>query len=142
MSEEVKTLPMKKKLEKGSLGERLWALRKSQRLSQSAFAERLGLKQSIISYWESGAREPNEAMLDTIANEFGCDKIWLQSGTAGGSPEEDRKREIQKIENIISRMTLKKLIFARKWLQLTVGTDDSDVGDSDEGWVPDKKFLK
>ena len=59
------------------MNERLKLLRKTLKLSQDAFAERIGMKGSSISLLESGGRNITEQVIKSICREFNVDYIWL-----------------------------------------------------------------
>ena len=63
-----------------SWNERLKLLRKTLKLSQDAFAERIGMKGSSISLLESGGRNITEQVIKSICREFNVDYIWLTTG--------------------------------------------------------------
>ena len=62
------------------MNERLKLLRKTLKLSQDAFAERIGMKGSSISLLESGGRNITEQVIKSICREFNVDYIWLTTG--------------------------------------------------------------
>ena len=62
------------------MNERLKLLRKTLKLSQDAFAERIGMKGSSISLLESGGRNITEQVIKSICREFNVDYIWLTIG--------------------------------------------------------------
>ena len=63
------------------MNERLKLLRKTLKLSQDAFAERIGMKgSSISSNIEKGNRNLTEQMTKAICREFNVDYIWLTTG--------------------------------------------------------------
>lgn len=62
------------------MNERIKALRKALDLSQSAFGDRLGVKQNTVATWESGTRTPSDAIIKSICREFGVDEVWLRHG--------------------------------------------------------------
>lgn len=62
------------------MNERLKLLRKTLKLSQDAFAERIGMKGSSISLLESGGRNITEQVIKSICREFNVDYIWLTAG--------------------------------------------------------------
>lgn len=62
------------------MNERLKLLRKTLKLSQDAFAERIGMKGSSISLLESGGRNITEQVIKSICREFNVDYIWLATG--------------------------------------------------------------
>ena len=62
------------------MNERLKDVRKALKLSQEAFAERLGMKGSSVSLLESGQRNITEQVIKSICREFNVDYIWLTTG--------------------------------------------------------------
>ena len=62
------------------MNERLKLLRKTLKLSQDAFAERIGMKGSSISLLESGGRNITEQVIKSICREFNVDYIGLTTG--------------------------------------------------------------
>ena len=66
------------------MNERLKLLRKTLKLSQDAFAERIGMKGSSISLLEkgreNGGRNITEPVIKAICREFNVDYIWLTTG--------------------------------------------------------------
>lgn len=77
---------------------RIRDLRKNHlRITQQAFADRLGFSQNFIWQIEKGDRSPSERTLSDICREFGVDPVWLRTGE--GEPflpvtREDRITEI------------------------------------------------
>lgn len=53
-----------------TFAEKLKSLRKSQKLTQQALGERLGVAKSVVSYYESGDRFPSYDVLIKIAHNF------------------------------------------------------------------------
>lgn len=62
------------------MNERLKILRKSVKLSQEKFGERLGVTGAGISKIESGERSFTEQMIKAVCREFGVDYVWLTTG--------------------------------------------------------------
>lgn len=62
------------------MNERIKNLRKAFDLSQSAFGDRLGVKQNTVATWEAGTRTPSDALITSICREFGVDEVWLRHG--------------------------------------------------------------
>lgn len=63
-----------------TLGERVRQIRADMGLTQSAFSEKIGLKQNSIALIESGARNTTEPVLRAICREFNVSYIWLTEG--------------------------------------------------------------
>ena len=64
-----------------TVGKRLLALRKTLKLNQSEFSERLGLTQTTISGLELDKTPLTEANRKLICFTFGVREGWLQDGT-------------------------------------------------------------
>ena len=58
-------------------GDKVKKLRMDRGLTQSAFSERMGVRKSIISAYESQMRMPSLEMLVKIALEFSVSVDWL-----------------------------------------------------------------
>ena len=62
------------------MNQRLKLLRKQFNLNQSDFALRIGVSQSAVAAWESGIRNPIDAIVQSICREFGVCESWLRTG--------------------------------------------------------------
>lgn len=62
------------------MNERIKLLRKTLSLTQDEFAEKLGLARNSIASYESGRRNPNDAIIKLICREFNVDYFWLTEG--------------------------------------------------------------
>lgn len=62
------------------MNQRLKLLRKQLNLNQSDFALRIGVSQSAVAAWESGIRNPIDAIVQSICREFGVSEAWLRTG--------------------------------------------------------------
>lgn len=60
--------------------DRIKYIRKSLRLTQTSFGEKLGLKGNTITGYETGLRTPSDAVIVSICREFGVNEDWLRSG--------------------------------------------------------------
>lgn len=61
--------------------DRIKQLRKYFKLNQTAFGEKIGVNQSTITGYETGAREPLNNTILSICREFNVNEEWLRSGT-------------------------------------------------------------
>lgn len=59
---------------------RIRQLRKALNLNQTEFGERLGVKQGAIAGYETGARNPMDAVIISICREFNVNEEWLRTG--------------------------------------------------------------
>jgi transcriptional regulator with XRE-family HTH domain len=62
-----------------SLAERLTFARTRARLTQEVVAERVGMSQSALADLESG-KSKRTTRIGTLANLYGCDAYWLETG--------------------------------------------------------------
>lgn len=53
-----------------TIAEKLYKLRSDNGLSQQAFADKVGVSQSAINYWENGDRQPRISQIKKIAKAF------------------------------------------------------------------------
>ena len=60
-----------------TLGERIRELRRSLGLKQAEFADQIGGKEATVPSWETGNRNPSDAVIVTICNVFEINKEWL-----------------------------------------------------------------
>lgn len=60
--------------------ERLKLLRKSLRLTQAAFGDKLGLARNTIANYEDGNRKPSNAILKLICQTYNVNYLWLTVG--------------------------------------------------------------
>ncbi len=68
-----------------SLGARIRQVRRSQGLTQKAFADSLGIAQGYLSSLEAGKKIPSETLLIALTHLYHVDERWLLSGE--GAPE-------------------------------------------------------
>ena len=60
--------------------ERIKQVREQNGLSLTRFAEALGLTVAAVSLYESGKREPSNAVLTLISQKYGVSYAWLKTG--------------------------------------------------------------
>lgn len=61
--------------------DRIRQLRKELGLNQTEFGERIGVKQTTIAGYETGAKNPMESVVLSICREFNVNENWLRNGT-------------------------------------------------------------
>jgi transcriptional regulator with XRE-family HTH domain len=82
------------------LQERLKTIRKTMKLTQQQFAERIGVSRDVVASWEIGRVQPSEAMLRLISRECAAGYEWLKYGT--GVMEANRETtEMEKLAKIL-----------------------------------------
>jgi transcriptional regulator with XRE-family HTH domain len=80
-------------MEMKTIGERVYIIRKHNKLTQTEFAHKLGLTHATISATEAGKVPITEANLRLICLTFGINEDWLRIGTGeifavGGKEEQ------------------------------------------------------
>ena len=85
-----------------TLGERIYKLRDSLQLSQKEFAEKIGVSQSSIFYWESGKKEPKLSQLEKIADalEIPVTDLLFEKGTSVAKISDGNSSVYINMENI------------------------------------------
>jgi transcriptional regulator with XRE-family HTH domain len=63
------------------MNDRLRTLRKSLKLKQKAFAERISMSQSALSMIESGQLPLTDKNIQLICSEFNVNEAWLRGGS-------------------------------------------------------------
>jgi transcriptional regulator with XRE-family HTH domain len=105
------------------VGERLKAIRIEQKMSQTQFAQKLGLTSpSLVSDVERGTRDPSKRMLLAIHNEFKQDLNWLFNGPNDElySQQRDNNEKIKQLEEMKEHISQQE----QKTQQLTGGIDE------------------
>lgn len=77
--------------ENAEFGRRLSLVRSTTGLSQTAFAESLGLSLRAYANYERGEREAPVALFRALFEHYGIDPVWLLSGTED-SPQKTAAR--------------------------------------------------
>ena len=78
-----------------TLYDRIKEVRKSKKLTQQKFGERLGLKQNTIATYEMGKTEPSDRTILDICEKFGVDEEWLRYGKGRMQSDSSREEEIE-----------------------------------------------
>lgn len=63
-----------------TINERIKEIRRSSSLSQTAFADRLGVTRGVITNIEGGLTTPKDSFVNLICREFGVSVAWLTDG--------------------------------------------------------------
>jgi transcriptional regulator with XRE-family HTH domain len=63
------------------IGQQIKILRKSLKLTQAEFADRLGLKMNTIATYEGGQKVPSGVAFNSICKEYNVRAEWLRDGT-------------------------------------------------------------
>lgn len=63
------------------MNDRIKRVRANAKLTQTEFADKLGLTKNYISLVENGNREPSDRTINDICEKFGVNPVWLRTGT-------------------------------------------------------------
>lgn len=101
---------------------RIKSLRKNLNMNQTDFGSKIGLKQTTIAGYETGSREPNDAVILSICKEFNVNENWLRNGV--GEMFNKRTKD-QKIADFIGDIFLEEEeSFKRRFVSMLADMDE------------------
>lgn len=112
------------------MNNRIRELRRTLKLSQKEFGEKIGLKQNAISYLEKTGTAVAEHNIKAICSQFGVNESWLRTGSGQMFFDNGKKqREFFEIFNCLSPALQDYLIKTAKDLletqaRIQPGTND------------------
>lgn len=80
-----------------NIGERLKWLRKDQKLTQQAFADKLGLKRNTVGGYEIGTVTMSDRTIGDVCAKFAVNETWLRTGEGEPYIQLSRQAEIARI---------------------------------------------
>lgn len=99
------------------MNERIKAMRKAVSLTQTEFANRLGLAQNTIAAYESGKRSPNDAIIRAICKEFNVNEQWLRNGEGSMFVEMSRDEVINQYLGELVKSTDPEVDFQKRFVR-------------------------
>ena len=63
-----------------TLGERMKEIRRNAGMKQAEFGALFGVKEGTVTSWETGLRNPSNAILSAICEKFSVNREWLETG--------------------------------------------------------------
>lgn len=63
------------------MNDRIREIRKERKLNQTEFGKKIGVKQTTVAGYESGVKNPIDAVVKSICREFNINEEWLRHGT-------------------------------------------------------------
>lgn len=75
------------------MNKRIHKLRKTLKLNQKEFAEKIGLKQNAISYIEKDGATVTEQNIKNICSQFSVNEEWLRNGIGQMFMENQKKQK-------------------------------------------------
>lgn len=83
-----------------TIGERIKELRKSLKINQTKFGEKIGLAPNTIANYECGRREVTEQSIKSICREFNVSYTWLVYGKGNMFNKTDNT--VKRIDTILA----------------------------------------
>lgn len=107
------------------MNERIKQIRRELGLTQTEFAERIGLKQNSIALIESGKRNISDQAVLSICREYGVNEEWLRDGT-GEMFAPDASDEL---EALVKRYDLSNAdqVLIEKYINLKAGSRETII---------------
>lgn len=106
--------------------ERIKEVRKSARMTQVEFGEKLGVKGNTVTNYETGLRTPTDAVIRSICREFNVNEEWLRNGTGEMFQPITKNDEIARLLGNVSKMDDSN--FRRRLINALAMLDD-------DGWT-------
>ena len=114
------------------MNERLKKLRKELDMTQQEFADKLGTARNNIAGYETGKRNPSNAVISLICREFNINEKWLRTGEGEMFIELSRSDEIAQF--VRQLMTEEDDSFKKRLVSGLAALDDN-------GWKVLENFL-
>lgn len=114
------------------MNERLKKLRKELDMTQQEFADKLGTARNNIAGYETGKRNPSNAVISLICREFNVNEKWLRTGEGEMFIELSRSDEIAQFVGQL--MTEEDDSFKKRLVSGLAALDDN-------GWKVLESFL-
>ena len=114
------------------MNERLKKLRKELDMTQQEFADKLGTARNNIAGYETGKRNPSNAVISLICREFNVKEKWLRTGEGDMFIELSRSDEIAQFVGQL--MTEEDDSFKKRLVSGLAALDDN-------GWKVLESFL-
>lgn len=107
------------------MNERIKQIRRELGLTQTEFAERIGLKQNSIALIESGKRNISDQAVLSICREYGVNEEWLRTGT-GEKMTPDASDEL---EALVKKYNLSNAdqVLIEKYVNLKAGSRETII---------------
>lgn len=114
------------------MNERIKEIRLFFGLTQVEFGRKIGVKQSAVTGYENGNRQPLDTVITSICREFGVNEEWLRTGEGPQFVEITRAEMIQQMVDDIMRDHPEA--FRRRFVTALAGLDE-------KGWIALENFI-
>lgn len=82
--------------------DRIKKIRKTYRLTQVQFGERVGVKGNTVANYENGMREPSNAVISSICREYDISESWLRDGN--GDMLQNSSKNDEKLSHLFGKL--------------------------------------
>ena len=103
--------------------DRIKKLRKQLDMTQDDFSKKLGLARNSIASYETGRREPTNAIIVSICREFGINEIWLRTGEGGDDNMFTKVSDDDHFSLNLGKLSTTENEFIRNGINLLAETD-------------------
>ena len=112
--------------------ERIKEVRKALKLNQTEFGARLGIKQTTVAGYETGAKNPMDSVILSICREYNVNEDWLRTGEGEMFVQKSRMDTIAEFAADLFNTDMK---FKRDLIETLAKLDESS-------WVELEKIAK
>lgn len=112
--------------------DRIKELRKSLKLTQQAFGDRLGIKQNTVALYEMGRSGVSDGIIKSICREFNVNESWLRTGEGEMFAPQTREETIAKFFGTLLDTDMK---FKKDLIETLAKLDESS-------WIELSKIAK
>lgn len=112
--------------------ERIKEVRKALKLNQTEFGARLGIKQTTVAGYETGAKNPMDSVILSICREYNVNETWLRTGEGEMFVEKSRMDTIAEFAADLFNTDMK---FKRDLIETLAKLDESS-------WIELEKIAK
>jgi len=103
--------------------DRIKKLRRQLDMTQDDFSKKLGLARNSIASYETGRREPTNAIVVSICREFGINEIWLRTGEGGDDNMFTKVSDDDRFSLNLGKLSTTENEFIRNGINLLAETD-------------------
>lgn len=103
--------------------DRIKKLRKQLDMTQDDFSKKLGLARNSIASYETGRREPTNAIIVSICREFCINEIWLRTGEGGDDNMFTKVSDDDRFSLNLGKLSTTENEFIRNGINLLAETD-------------------
>ena len=102
--------------------DRIKEVRKALKLNQTEFGARLGIKQTTVAGYETGAKNPMDSVILSICREYNVNETWLRTGEGEMFVEKSRMDTIAEFAADLFNTDMK---FKRDLIEVLAKLDES-----------------